>query len=92
MTPRELCDLAAKINAAVPGLVKDYQPNAHGLVFYVGQEMRSLPDAAAMMLGRCIAWMEENMHDLMGPTRQTIVSAYRTLREYVATTLPGARA
>lgn len=90
MTPKELCDIAAKINAAVPGLVPDMRPNEFepevDPSVRIGFELRRMPDAAAMMLGRVWAHMyinEKRFSELRQYEHQ--------LTRYVATTLPGAK-
>jgi len=84
MTPRELCDLAAKINSAVPGLVPDFQQGMTG-IHHVNRLFET-HEAAAMMLGRVWTWMENESCDM------EIVKCRSDLEKYVATTLPGANA
>ena len=100
MTPKELCDIAAKINAAVPGLVPPYEVGEAFHDKYVatrdrhGWEYNPLPGAAALMLGLCWAWTQANEAIETGATiesfREVWHCAYKLL-DYVATTLPGAK-
>ena len=95
MTPKELCDIAAKINAAVPGLVPDFKEIGRYLpVLYDQHERRwDEADAAAMMLGRCWAWVRRRGDD--DPPDMALVAimeCYVALRDYVQSTLPGAKA
>ena len=95
MTPKDLCDLAAKINAAVPGLVHTFDTNS-GYPDYVMDrttcDVYTPPDAAAMTLGRCWAWVRRRGDD--DPPDMALVAimeCYVALRDYVQSTLPGAK-
>lgn len=98
MTPKELCDIAAKINAAVPGLVPPYEVGEAFHDKYVatrdrhGWEYNPLPGAAALMLGLCWAWVRRRGDD--DPPDMALVAimeCYVALRDYVQSTLPGAK-
>ena len=95
MTPKELCDLAAKINAAVPGLVPEMNWNqeetwGHTYVVLYGRngDIIDKDDAAAMMLGRCWVWRRENIPANKQQAWDVISEAIETLADAVATTLP----
>ncbi len=97
MTPRELCDLASKINAAVPGLVPDFITTDRDTRVYVGHPIsEGMPTAyaAAMMLGMVTVAREQmdeasTIDDI--EKRSVLVKAECELWKYVATTLPGAK-
>lgn len=102
MTPRELCDLAEKINAAVPGLVYDFRPD-HTDVYWVDRPLNrryfSVIDAAAMMLGRLRVAEEvieekmrgEDVDDKLWNVLMELDKCGGVLHKYVASTLPGAK-
>jgi hypothetical protein len=98
MTPRELCDLASKINAAVPGLVPDIEarPGTIGCIHVTGSAIET-ELAAAMMLGRVWAKRWTLFEILANDTAtesdhrafEVLSDAMDVLGPYVATALPG---
>lgn len=97
MTPKELCDLAATINAAVPGLVPSMRPNEFepevDPSVRIGLELRRMPDAAALLLGRCEAWLR-SVPQIKEPSVNVVLAIADigdVLSAYVAATLPGAK-
>lgn len=93
MTPQELCSLASKINAAVPGLVPE-----HALldgardVLYVDECLLSLRQAAAMMLGWVEAWFASSgiRADVSAAILADMIDIRKALRDYLTTQLPEA--
>lgn len=92
MTPKELCDLASKINSAVPGLTKTYLPSSFCDDVYENDGMgqiQTLTEAASMMLGRVDAFLENCFGH---PSEDLLLEIRDTLSKFVITTLPGAKA
>jgi len=107
MTPRELCELAARINAAVPGLVPRFErdidgdPPRYQEYIFVDDDDNTYTEAfaAAMMLGRVVAarraMSDRLILDMATPSdhelRPILQGFAMELSSYVATTLPGAK-
>jgi len=99
MTPKDLCDLAKRINAVEPGLVPElkvlpgwtdvismHASDGNGYVYL------KTASIAAMTLGRCWAWVRRRGDD--DPPDMALVAimeCYVALRDYVQSTLPGAK-
>lgn len=92
MTPTELCALAEKIDAAVPGLVYLYDISLKSPDEVCGPHYNmKVHEAAAMMLGLCWAWLQQS-HDKATPDRTPtdVIECYLKLRDFVQSTIPEA--